>query len=127
MKTKIILFLSLFMLTLAAQSQKTQKTTTTTEPIKYRVIVSFASKGSGIDATTVAKFESYLITYGKKVKQTITYDKVSWGKGGEVDYCFVLKELSKSKQDDFVKGLQNVIKGSANTSVTENAVCTHKK
>jgi len=115
------------MLTLAAQSQKTQKTTTTTEPIKYRVIVSFASKGSGIDATTVAKFESYLITYGKKVKQTITYDKVSWGKGGEVDYCFVLKELSKSKQDDFVKGLQNVIKGSANTSVTENAVCTHKK
>jgi len=68
------------MLTLAVQSQKIQKTTTTPKPTKHRAIVSFASNGSDIDATTVAKLESYLITFGKKVKQTITYDKVLWGK-----------------------------------------------
>ena len=124
MKTKVILFLSFFMLTIAAKSQKT---TIVMEPTKYRVIVSFFSRGDGTGSETISKLESYIASYEKKVKKTIAYEKVSWGKEGEYDLCFYLTELSKSKQADFVKGLANVTKGSTNTNIIENSVCTHKK
>jgi len=128
MKTKIILFLSVIMLTVACKHTKsTEKSTSAPEATKYRVIASFASKASGPDATAIAKLESYLISFGKKEKVTISYDKVPWGKEGEMDYCFTLTELSKSKQDEFVKGLTNLTKSSPTVSITENSVCSHKK
>jgi hypothetical protein len=128
MKTKIILLCSIVMLSFACKHTKnTEKTTTTPSPTTYRAIVSFGSKGNGIDSKTIAALESYVITFGKKVDKTITFEKVNYGKEGEVDYCFALSELSKSKQDEFVQGLKNVTKSGQIVFVNENTVCSHKK
>ena len=128
MKTKVILFISFVMLTVACKHTKSaEKSTTANEPVKYRVIVSFFSRGDGTGSQTIAKLESYMISFGQKEKVTITYDRVPWGREGEFDCCFALKELSKSKQDEFVKGLANVTKGSTNTNIIENSTCNHKK
>lgn len=123
MKTKIILLLSIVMLALACKNSKnTQK-----EADTYRVIVSFISKGEGPDAKTMAALESYLITYGNKIKGTVVYDKYPFGKEGETEYCFYCKEMKKGEQKDFVAGLTNLTKEAPLVLVKENAVCTHKK
>lgn len=124
MKTKIILLFSIIMLGFACKSKKD---TAKTEDI-YRVMVSFISKGEGPDAKTKASFESYLITYAKKINiDSIVYDKYTWGKEGEVDYCFYCKDMKNGEQKDFVAGLMNLAKEAPLVLVKENAICTHKK
>jgi hypothetical protein len=123
MKTRIILLLSIVMLAAACKNNKNVQKTDDT----YRVIVSFISKGEGPDSKTLATFESYLITYGKKIGETIIYDKYPWGKEGESDYCFYCKEMKNGEQKDFVTGLTNLTKEAPMVLVKENAVCMHKK
>jgi hypothetical protein len=124
MKTKILLLLSVIVLGIACNSSKD---TAKKEDI-YRVIVSFASKGEGPDTKTLASFESYLSTYAKKIKaDSIPYDKYTYGREGEMDYCFYCKDMKKKEQKAFVAGLTNLAKEAPLVFVKENAVCMHKK
>ncbi len=125
MKTKVILLLSIVMLSFACKNSK--KTSKSTDIDTYRVIVSFISTASGTDGKAIASLESFLISFGKKENKTITYDKYPWGREGEVDYCFYLKELKKGVQNDFVSGLKNLASQSTLVRIYENAVCPHKK
>jgi len=125
MKTKIILLLSIVMLSFACKNSK--KTSKSEGVDNYRVIVSFISTAAGSDTKAIASLESYVISFGKKENKTIAYDKYPWGREGEVDYCFYLKELKKGAQDDFVTGLNNLAKGSKLIIIKENAACSHKK
>jgi len=128
MKKTMFLLLSIVMFSTACKHTKNaEKTDTTPAPTIYRVIVSFGSPGSGIDAQTVAKLESYIITFDKEANKTIAYETIKYGKEGEVDYCFPLTELSKSKQTEFVNGINNLTKNGKIVFVKENAVCAHKK
>ncbi len=127
MKTRIILLLGVVMFSFACKHIKSTEKTTEPAPTTYRAIVSFGSSGSGIDSKTLASLESYIISFGKAEGKTLTYDKVPWGKEGEVDYCFSLSELSKGKQGDFVNGLKNVTKSSKLVTIQENVVSAHKK
>jgi len=125
MKTKIILLLSIVMLSFACKNSKNTSKNTDTD--KYRVIYSFISIGEGTDSKAFAILESYLISFGKKENKTIAYDKYPWGREGEVDYCFYLKELNKGAQKDFVNGLNNIAKQSKLIRIYENMACVHKK
>jgi hypothetical protein len=125
MKTKTILFLSILMLVFACKN--TKKSQKTTEADIYRVIVSFNGKGEGTDKQAIAKLESYTITFGKKEGKTLAYDKYPYGREGEIDYCFYLKELKKGAQDDFVAGLKNLMKDAKYVFIKENEACKYKK
>lgn len=113
------------MLTFACKSQKSVQKQKGEDV--YRVIVSFISKGEGPDLTTFNSFESFLTSFQKKVDKTITYDRFPWGREGEADYCFYLKDLKKSEQKDFVDGLLNLTKSSSLVQIKENVACAHKK
>jgi hypothetical protein len=112
---------------LAFACKGTKKSQKSTGLDSYRVIVSFISKGEGPDAKTKASLESYVLSFGKKEGKTIAYDMYHWGKEGEMDYCFYLKELNKGKQEAFVKGLKNLTKASSLVFINENTPCSHKK
>jgi hypothetical protein len=127
MKTRIVLLSIVAVLAFACKHSKSTEKTTGPAPTTYRAIVSFGSSGSGIDTKTVASLESYIMSFGKAEGKTLTYDKVNWGKEGEVDYCFPLSELSNGRQKDFVNGLINLTKSAKVVSIQENAACTHKK
>jgi hypothetical protein len=127
MKTRIVLLLSIAMLSFACKHTKIAEKTTGPVVTTYRAIVSFGSAGSGIDGQTLASLQSYIISFGKTEGVTLSYDKVPWGKEGEIDYCFPLSEISKGKQGDFVNGLKNLTKSAKGVSVIENSACTHKK
>lgn len=93
----------------------------------YRLIVSFTSKGAGVDAKTLAALESLVTTFSNKDGFLVKYDKITWGREGEFDYCFKMAGMKASKQDEFVKAVKNVTKDSPQVFITENAVCGHKK
>ena len=82
----------------------------------YRLIISFASAGSGIDAKTQEKVLSFIKNYPSKP----VFETHQWGREGEVDYCLHLKELSPAKQRTFVKKVKKLINGKELVLLLEN-------
>lgn len=88
---------------------------------KYRLIVSFISKGAGANSDQRQAFLNYVDSLAKKP----AYKLVRWGREGETDYCFTLKELSKKEQSTFISEVKKKLAGSDRVFVEENAVCKH--
>lgn len=122
MKTKVILLLSIVMLSFACKHSKNASKTTDD---KCRLIVSFISKGQGTGGT--ATMDSVIAVYSKKKGFKLAYDKYPWGREGECNYCFKMAGMKASKQQEFVDAIKNATKNSELIIVTENAVSTHKK
>lgn len=110
---------------------KKQATTTTSETStvvsesqteKYRLIISFISKGAGTDGEKRQAILDYIEKHPKKpVNKT-----VHWGREGETDYCLNLTELSKSSQETFIAEIKKIAGNSSLIFISENAVCPHK-
>ncbi len=90
--------------------------------IQYRVIISFISKGAGIDLKLSSAITAYVSAHPKKPTSKI----VSWGREGETDHCFLLKELTKTEQVDFIAGVKRIIGTSDMVLLTENSKCNHQ-
>jgi hypothetical protein len=84
--------------------------------VKYRVVVSFTSPGSGIDGERYDKIENYIKTHPKKP----AFEILPWGREGERDIALNLKELSTSEQKTFIEELKKMAQGSDRTFVNEN-------
>ena len=93
----------------------------------FRFIASFISKGSGIDKNSMNAMTTYIKEYETANKISISFEKVPWGKEGEMDYCFSLKELKSDKQVDFIKGFKDKVGNNGQVLYQENAVCKYKK
>ena len=86
---------------------------------KYRLIISFTSIGEGINTDVKEKFEKFATTFSPKVN----FETVKWGREGETDYCFNLKELSTLQQEEFVRKSKEIATKKVN--LKENEKCTH--
>ena len=124
MKTKIVIFLSIAMIAFSCKTSKNNQKSVS--PDTYRLIVSFISKGQGVDKTTFNAFESLIVTFNEKNNVKLVYDKYTWGKEGEFDCCFKMNDVKKGKQEDFVTAVKNVTKNSTSVIIKENEVCSHK-
>lgn len=89
---------------------------------KYRVIISFISKGAGTDAEKREAIMSYIEKHPKKPENSI----VHWGREGETDFCLNLKELTKNEQTDFVNEIKKLANGSDRIFISENAEKMHQ-
>lgn len=87
-----------------------------------RLLVSFISKGEGIDYKTSEVFEKFLAEY----RPAVTYEKVHWGREGEIDYCLKLTELSTKDQDKFVQDARIALANKPLVLIEENTPCVHK-
>ena len=104
----------------------TNSTNTKTEDVtsnKFRLVVSFISKGEGPDRAKTAAFVKYMEGHPKKPVYIIE----TWGREGESDYCFNLKELSKSEQTDFIANVTKMMAGSDMVFVKENAESNRRR
>lgn len=128
---KLALLLTTFSLILTAACHTKKKGSTTptqsndtgvtqVEPgqvkVKYRVVVSFTSPGSGIDGERYDKIENFIKNHPKKP----AYEILPWGREGERDIALNLKELSTSEQKTFIEELRKMAQGSDKTFVNEN-------
>jgi len=86
---------------------------------KHRFIVSFFSIGTGLDTDAYTKFESFVKNHPSKP----VYDSYRWGREGEVDIVFNLKEFKKAAdQAKFIEELKNAIGKSDRVRYSENAI-----
>ncbi len=84
--------------------------------IMYRVVASFISHASGIDAQKFDAIENFAKSHAKKP----AYDLLAWGREGERDLCFHLKEFNKDEQKVFVDELKKLAQGSDRVFINEN-------
>lgn len=99
------------------ENSKSQHKSSAPADEKYRLVVSFFSIGEGVNKPVADKFLKFVAEYSTKVK----YESFSWGREGEVDYCFKLSELSPSQQDEFVLKAKDIL--AKKVRVSENASC----
>ncbi len=61
------------------------------EPIKpfAQIVVSFSSMGAGINAKARQAFLDHIAWFNTQNNCELMYDRKTWGREGEVDYCFV--------------------------------------
>lgn len=82
----------------------------------YALVVSFISKGSGIDGKTMDKINAFVKSFPKKP----AFEVCQMGKEGETTLLFHLKELSKHEQKKFIKELRELILDKEMVLVEEN-------
>ena len=75
----------------------------------YDMVISFISKGEGIDHKLKDKVDSYILSFNKENKIDISPIKKGWGREGEVDYNFTLKNLSTSQKKKFISSIKGII------------------
>lgn len=89
---------------------------------KVRLVVSFVSRGEGIDLKTKTTFEQWLAT-----KNNVAWDVHEWGREGELNYCFPLNNMKASEQDAFVKEVRQQLAGRSMVYVNEWTWCDNWK
>jgi len=85
-------------------------------PKTYRLIVSFISIGTGVDAVAYANLEKFIQGHPKKP----SFEKKRWGREGEEDFMFTLKEFKAADQAKFISDLKATIGKSDRVQYKEN-------
>lgn len=87
-----------------------------------RLVVSFISKGEGIDYKTKEEFEKWLA-----MREKFTYETTNWGREGEVNYCFRMTGISTREQDIFVRDVRTFLTDKSLVLVSEYEKCDKRK
>lgn len=66
------------------------------------LVISFYSIGSGIDLDAARKFDAWIASYKTSSGQPIVYEKIGWGREGEIDYCIQLESINQKEAEEFV-------------------------
>lgn len=86
------------------------------EGVKTRMVISFISKGAGIDAKEYEKIKAYIDNHPKKP----AYEVRNWGREGEKDFLLNLKELTPNEQELFVQEIKKLISSPEMVHIREN-------
>jgi hypothetical protein len=93
----------------------------------YDMIISFISKASGIDSKVKTSVDTALETFNKTNKTDIKPEIVHWGREGELDYNFVLKNLSTKQKKAFIGSMKEVVGSSDMAQFTFDQKSVHKR
>lgn len=112
-----------------AHEEKAEAPPKVEEPIKivYALNVSFYSIGEGTDGAAINSFKQYLETFNKSEQVSLAYEMNAWGREGEVDYCFMLEELSGKQRDKFISGAKKLFTEKNLVHLNENGQCHPKR
>lgn len=87
-----------------------------------RLVVSFISQGGGIDYKTKEEFEKWL-----GMREKFVYETTTWGREGEVNFCFRMTNISTREQDIFVKDVRTFLTDKPLVLVSEYSKCDKRK
>jgi len=105
------------------KAAKDTSTATTETVSQSRFIVSFFSRGSGIDHAIKKEYISFLQANYSNIK----YDEVKWGREGETDYCFGLDGIDSKKVEQFIQQSKDLLAKSQRVRIKENTSCRTPK
>lgn len=85
--------------------------------------VSFISIGSGTDREARKRYDRFILDCEEANNTKLTYQKVNWGREGEMDYCFEIGALIPSIQEKFIAESKDILKESQLIRYVENKPC----
>ena len=89
--------------------------------------VSFISIGAGTDGRARETFNQFIKEFEQKHSLKLPFEIISWGREGEMDYCFNLKGIRKGIKEEFVNESKNSLKNSKLIRYQENEECKPSK
>jgi len=110
-----------------AESKNTSTAQTDLKDMIYDVIISFISKASGIDQALKGKVDAALATFNKSNKAEIKPEITHWGREGETDYNFSLKNLSTKQKKAFITSMEEIVGDTDMAHITFNQKSVHKR
>jgi len=104
-------------------SQKTTTALAETTTVINQFTVSFISIGAGTDVSAKTAYDTYIENFAKQNKVKLIYDKVNWGREGEMDYCFDLSPLKADVKALFIEETKRLLASSKLVRYAENTSC----
>lgn len=92
----------------------------------YRLVIMFYSIGEGIENEYITAFEDSISGFSSRIGKNINFEKMSWGREGETDYCFQLRELTDSEKMDFIDQTRLLFKKAKWVNIYENYPCMRR-
>ena len=128
----IVLIFSIFALLATTSCKNKEKTTSKTasgtptiatngqknmqSEKKYRLVISYSSIGTGIDNDAFEKMDKFVKEHPKKP----VYERFGYGREGETDVAFSLKEIKSGDQAKFITDLKTAMGKSDRVNYKEN-------
>jgi hypothetical protein len=123
LKVGIILGLMLVQISTAYEIDMNVKSQrSAVEYVSNKLIVKFGSECCGIDIEAHKKLFDIIAKYEKVLHAKISFETLFWGKEGERNYCFGLKEMDDSQQAAFIQEVKSI--SSELVKVEKNVVCS---
>lgn len=95
--------------------------------IIYDAIISFTSRGSGIDNDIKNKVDKILADFNANNDDKIKPEISPWGREGEVDYHFITKNLSTIQKQALSAQIKEVIGSSETVFIMLHKKAVHKR
>lgn len=108
--------------TTSSNSNKDQQ-----QDVQYRLVISFISIGEGTDPSARQKMDQLLSSWSQKAGKQIEMETYPWGREGEVDFCFHLKELSGPDQAIMVREIREAFSGQPLIQIAEYQKSMNKR
>lgn len=93
----------------------------------YRIVVMFYSIGEGVESEFVNAFEDSISAFSARIGKNIDYERTSWGREGETDFCMQLFELSEVEKSQFIAQTKSQLKKAKWVNIYENYPCKHRR
>jgi hypothetical protein len=110
-----------------AEAPKAQQSPSDGVNALNNLVVSFYSKGSGIDRDAWRRFEDFLVSYSAKTNTPVPYKKIGWGREGEFDFCVTLSAMTAGQRDKFIAEARELLKPVELVHIYENRPCRDMK
>ena len=91
------------------------------------LVVTFSSRGSGIDGKAMNKLDEIVISLGLNKAESTPLEKVSWGREGEIDYCFDLSLIDEELTTNLKNQLNSEFSGNNLVQIEHHENCPRKK
>jgi hypothetical protein len=95
--------------------------------IPERLLVSFYSIGGGIDVKSAESFDRFILSYKTSEGKSISYERVPWGREGELDYCVLFNGMSASTIEAFIESAKAKVSDCKMVHFKPNGECKRKR
>ena len=90
------------------------------------IVVSFISVGAGINSSALKQLESFIHEFEQYNSVKITFNKINYGREGEIDFCFDLSPLKDDCRGLFLSKSKDILANKENVRYQENKTCRNK-
>lgn len=90
------------------------------------LVITFSSRGEGINGNAVESLHSFIDEFESQYEVSIEFNINNWGREGEKDYCFSLKNLNNKNKKIFIAEAKVLLEEKNLVTITENRICSKK-